>query len=363
MDGFPITTIVGLWGLVIGILFGAVTRKTEFCILGSLADISIYGDFRRLRAWMLAIAVAIVITQILHGSNLIDVQKSIYLVPTLGWSGAILGGLLFGYGTVMSRGCGGRSLIRLGGGDLRSLVSLVFLAIFAYMTMRGLTGVGREWLEGATDLHLGAYGFASQGIPEIIGTAVGLDAAMVRIVCAFLAAGGLLWFCLRDRRFRTSPSHVIAGLSVGILVSAGWVATGIAGTDEFEPSPLASMSFVRPVGDSIQYLMTFTGATLNFGIAVVAGTLVGGMAVAVMTGSFRVTGFSSSEEMLHYMGGGALMGFGGVLALGCTIGQGVTGLSTLSLGSILSVAAILAGGYMAAERLKLDPAKELMGAA
>ena len=363
MDGLANTTIVGIAGFGIGILFGAVTRWTDFCALGALADMGMNGDFRRLRSWLLAIAVGILGSHLLHWHGSVDLYRSIYLSPSLGWLGAILGGLIFGYGTVMARGCGGRSLIRLAGGDLRALITLLALGMFSYMTLRGITGTGRLWLEGTTNVDLAGMGLASQGIPEIISHLLDLAPDGVRTVCALAIGSAVLWFCLKDAPFRTSRKHVIAGVGIGVLATAGWAVTGILGFDEFEPAALASLTFVRPIGDSLQYLMTFTGATITFGIAAVGGTLIGGFAVAVAGGTMRIEGFNSASEMTDYLIGGALMGIGGVLALGCTIGQGVTGIATLSFGSALSVAAILAGGAVAIAQFGLNTADEALGPA
>lgn len=363
MEELPVTTLVGGAGLLIGIAFGAVTRRADFCALGALADMRIYGDYRRLRAWLMAIATAMAGTHLLYWLGLIDIHRSVYLSPDLGWFGAVFGGLLFGYGTVMARGCGGRSLIRLAGGDLRALVTLITLGIFAYMTLRGFTGAARVWVEAAANIDLNARGVASQGIPDLIGAAIGIDSGIVRNLMAVAVTAVIAWYCLANEPFRRSPQHLYAGIAIGLLISAGWAATGLLGADEFEPLPLVSMSFVRPIGDSLQYLMTFTGATISFGAAVVGGTLIGGFLVAVSTRTFQMSGFTDAPEMNHYLFGGALMGVGGVMALGCTIGQGVSGIATLSLGSLLAVAAIVVGGAIGISRLGLDTADQILGPA
>ena len=358
MEALSVTTLVGLAGLAVGLAFGAVTRLTDFCALGALADMALYRDDRRLRSWLSAIAVAMLGTHALHVMGIIDIHRSVFLSPDLGWTGAVVGGLMFGYGTVMARGCGGRSLIRLAGGDLRALVTLVTLGVFAYMTLRGLTGVARVWLEDATTLTLAAEPYGSQGLPELIAGAAGLDHVLMRSVLVGLAGLGLLAYCLSGAGFRRSPRHLVAGLAIGVLVTAGWAATGWLGRDEFEPVALASLGFVRPIGDGLQYLMTFTGATVTFGVAAVGGTLAGGFLAALFPGGVRVRGFETAEEMTSHLLGGAMMGVGGVMALGCTIGQGVTGIATLSVGSIIALASILAGGALAIRRLGLDTADE-----
>lgn len=356
MDGISTTVIVGVAGLSIGLAFGAVTRLTDFCALGALADIALYRDDRRLKTWLLAIATAMLGTHGLHWSGAVDIYRSIHLSADLGWSGAVAGGLIFGYGTVMARGCGGRSLIRLAGGDMRALVTLLTLGIFAYMTLRGMTGVARIWLEDTTTLDLAARNLASQGIPDILARGLDIGVPALRAGLVTGCALAIALYCLCDARFRCSVSHVVAGLSIGLLVSAGWGVTGWLAADEFEPVALTSLSFVRPIGDSLQYLMTFTGATVTFGVAVVGGTLLGGFLAALGTGGITLQGFDSRGEMTNYLIGGALMGIGGVMALGCTIGQGVTGIATLSLGSLIALLSIVAGGAAAIARLGLDTA-------
>jgi len=291
------------------------------------------GDGRRLRAWLLAMAVAVVGTQALAGLGLVDLGTSIYLSPSLGWFGAIAGGLAFGFGMVLTGGCGQRTLVRLGAGNLRSIVVLMVLAVTAYMTMRGLIAAARLPLEANINLDLRKAGLQSQGLAPLLG----------RPVATLVLAGALAAYCFADARFRRSARDLIAGVGVGLLIVAGWAITGVLGQDEFEPQPVASFTFVAPVADSLQYLMTFTGASIGFGVATVGGMLVGAFIAAQASGSFRLEAFSDRADLLRHLGGAAMMGIGGVFALGCTIGQGVTGLSTLAIGSLLAVASIIAG--------------------
>jgi hypothetical protein len=165
-------------------------------------------------------------------------------------------------------------------------------------------------------------------------------------------AAAFMVFCFKDAGFRRSVTNIAAGLIIGLAAVAGWVVTGIVGADEFTPVPLASITFVAPVGESLQYLMTFTGSTINFGVAVVGGVIVGSFLMAVATGTFQIESFTDRDDLLRHIGGGALMGAGGVLALGCTIGQGITGMSTLALGSVLAWLSIVAGGYFGIKYLE-----------
>jgi len=137
-----------------------------------------------------------------------------------------------------------------------------------------------------------------------------------------------------------------------LLVPVAWYVTGVIGFDDFEPTPLASFTFVAPVGESIQYLMTFTGSTINFGIAVIGGIIIGSFIAAKSSGEFRVEAFTDADDMVRHMVGGSIMGIGGVMALGCTVGQGITGMSTLAIGSVLALLSILFGGYFGMKYLE-----------
>lgn len=352
MEEFPIPTVIGAAAFAAGLIFGATAQKTNFCTMGALSDIVFMGDWRRFRAWMLAVAVAILGTQALHAGGLIQVDKTIYMTANLGWLGAVLGGLMFGFGMTMAGGCGNKTLVRIGGGNLKSVVVALVLGIFAYMTLRGLIALARVGMEGVANVDLKARGFASQGIAEILAVPFGLDREAARWGVALLAAAALLVFCFRDAAFRASRRDVAAGIVIGLLIPTGWWITGVLGHDEFEPTPLFSFTFVAPTGEAIQYLMTYTGATINFGIAAVGGVIAGSFLTAVAGRNFHLEAFAGTDDMLRHMAGGALMGVGGVLSLGCTIGQGLTGMSTLAFGSLLALASILAGGYLGLKYLE-----------
>ena len=344
MEDLPIATVVATVGFVIGLAFGATVQRTNFCSMGAISDIVYMGDWSRFRAWMLAAAVAVIGAQALHGTGAVDLGKSIYLSPNLGWFGAIVGGLLFGFGMTQASGCGGRTLVRLGAGNLKSLVVAIVVGIFAYMTLRGLTGMARVEMESLTMVNLKGAGLAAQGLPDFLAALTGMSLGAARWVMSAVVAGGLLVFCFTGAAFRASPANVAAGLIIGALAIGGWVTTGVIGNDEFEPVQLASLTFVAPVGQGLVYLMTYSGSTINFGIAVVGGVIVGSFAMAKASGEFRIESFVDSGDMIRHLVGGALMGIGGVLALGCTVGQGITGLSTLALGSLLALLSIIAGG-------------------
>lgn len=352
MADLEVSTMMGIGGFVIGLLFGVLTHRTNFCTMGALNDAMSLNDLRRARAWLLAIAISIVGAQALHYSGTINLTKSLYLGPTVNWLGAIVGGLIFGFGMVISSGCPGRNLVRVGGGDLKALVVLLFIALFGYMAIHGLTSPIRSWFTSATAANLAAVSISDQRIGTIVADLFGFSKLHLHVLFAALISGGLLYYCFSDSEFRRSKKNIAAGVGLGLLVTAGWWVTGFLGNDDFEPARLASLSFVAPVGDSVQYLMIYSGATINFGIATVGGAIFGAFLSAKQKGVFALTTFFDKTDTVHHMLGGAMMGTGGVLALGCTIGQGMSGVSTLSLGSIIAIAAILAGGYQGIKYLE-----------
>ena len=358
LEEISVNTQVATLAFVLGGLFGATAQRTNFCTMGALSDVIFIGDWNRFRAWMLAVAVAIVASQGLELFGIVDLNASIYRSVNLGWLGAIIGGLMFGFGMTLAGGCANKTLVRLGGGNLKSIVVAMVLGTFAYMTLRGLTGLARVELEAFSMVDVSGWGASSQGMPELLAAAgLSLDAA--RIAVAVIVAGALLLFCFKDAGFRRSPRDISAGLIVGLLAAAAWFVTGVVGADEFDPTPLASMTFVAPIGESLQYLMTFTGSTINFGIAAVGGIVAGSFLSALARREFHLESFVDADDMLRHLIGAALMGTGGVLALGCTIGQGVTGMSTLSLGSLIAIAAIIFGGVLG---LKYQEEGSLAGA-
>ena len=343
-----------LAGLAIGTVFGAVVFHTNYCAMGAISDAVTFGDRRRLRSWLLAIAVALLAAQALQAVGIVDLGKSIYLTPSLDWLGAIAGGLLFGYGMVFAGGCASKNLVRVGGGDLRALLTLLVLGMSAYAALGGVFGPVRAELARWTAVSLPPLGFADQGLASILGKSVGLDPGKAGLAIGLCLGLALLVYCLADRSFRTSRLHVIAGLGVGSSVAAGWAVTGYL-FDDLAAKPVnpASLTFVRPTGDSMEWLMRYTAAPIpNFGVACVGGTILGAFLVARLTGRYRTASFVDVADTRRNLMGAVLMGVGGILATGCTMGQAVTGVSTLSIGSLLAFAGILAGGVIGVKALE-----------
>ncbi len=337
---------LALGGLLIGLVFGWVVYRTNFCVMGALSDVVNLGDRRRLGAWLLAIATAIFAVEFLRRTGIAPVEKAMYLTPRLNWFGHIAGGLIFGFGMVLSGGCPTRNLVRVGAGDLRALVVLLVIAVAGFVTMGGILAPLRDALEQWTALDLKRWGLATQGLGELVGRAGVMPSALAPTVLAMLLGGLALVWALLDRGFRSSPMHIISGLLIGALVACGWAWTGLA-YDEFAtaPSTPVSLTFIRPLGETLDWLQRFTAAPVpGFGIACVVGTLLGAFGASLWMGRFRVLGFADLGDLKRNLAGAALMGVGGAMALGCTIGQGITGVSTLAVGSLLTTAALVIGG-------------------
>jgi uncharacterized membrane protein YedE/YeeE len=316
-----------------------------------VTDIVNFGDWRRMRMWLLAIAVAIAGAAALQLAGLIDLSKTIYTGARVPWVSHLVGGLLFGFGMTIASGCGSKTLIRAGAGNLKSLVVLVFLGIAAYMTLKGAFAPFRANVLDPVRFDVGA---PTSDLPAI-AAALGVPAAKRWL--PFVAAAAVAAFVFASRDFRSARELVAGGLLVGAAIVAGWYISGHLGYIAEDPATLEekfvatntgraeSYSFVAPVAYLLELLMLWTDQSriVTFGIAGVLGMMVGSGAMAIAQRSFRWEGFGSVEDVANHVVGGALMGFGGVTALGCTIGQGLTGVSTLAIGSVLTLASIIGG--------------------
>jgi len=331
------SNLVLLAGLVIGLVYGAIGLLSGFCLMSSLRGWWAEGDSRLVRSYALAIGIAIAATQLLAVGGLVDLGKSIYLQASFSAPLMFLGGLMFGYGMVLSNGCGSRALVLLGRGNLRSLVVVIVLGIAAQMTLKGLIAPLRIVLLQASQTSAKA-----NSLPALLSVA-GLAESPARLLAASMLSAALLVFAFAHLPFRRAPGQIAAGLAVGLLVAVGWFATGYLGADDFNPAPVASLTFIAPIADTLQYAMLSTGLTLNFGIATVTGVFAGSLVTALLTGRFHLEGYHSPRHMLRSIAGAVLMGAGGAMAYGCSVGQGLTGLSTLALPSFVAVAGILLG--------------------
>jgi uncharacterized membrane protein YedE/YeeE len=338
---------VALWGFLVAGAFGAIANKTNFCTMGAVSDWVNMGDMNRLRAWFLAIGVAVAGSQLLQAWGVADLGKSIYLTANLGWLGHALGGFLFGVGMTLGSGCGQRTLVRVGGGNLKSLVVMLVMGITAYMTLRGLLAPVRINAIEVTNIDLTTRNIPDQGITSLIASIANIEnTATLRGIVGALVSLGFIVFAFVSSEFRRSFDNLLSGISIGLFIVVGWFITGKIGFDEFEPTRVESYTFVSPVADAVNYMMTYTGSTINFGIAAVFGVIFGSFLYAIISGKFSIETFTKRSDMIAHIVGGVLMGFGGVLALGCTIGQGVTGMSTLALGSVITLVMIIFGSAL-----------------
>jgi len=335
--------VAGL-GFLLALVFGAVANRTNFCTMGAVSDWVNMGLKGRLGAWVLAMGIAIAGAQILELTGVVDVGSSIYRTTNFGLGGYLIGGLLFGIGMTLGGGCGQRTLVRVGAGNLKSLVVLLVLAITAYMTLRGLFAVLRVAAIEPMTIDFTEQGMADQGLASVLAgwTGIELTNGLRWIVGLVMAAILILW-AFSQKALRENRDNVIAGVVIGLIITGAWFVTGYLGADDFDPVPVEGMSFIAPTGNTLSFLMTFTGATINFGIAVVLGIIIGSFLYSIFSKTFSVETFTDKQDMVNHLGGGLLMGFGGVLSLGCTVGQGVSGISTLALGSFIAVLSIIFG--------------------
>ncbi len=328
-------TLVLVLGFAIGLAYGAVGLVSGFCLLTSLRNWLTANDGVRIRSYALAMATAILGAQTLAALGLVDLGKSIYLQPTFSIPLMAIGGLIFGYGMVLANGCGSRATVLLGRGNLRSFVVVVTLGITAQMTLRGLLAPARVTALQASDIET-----TMNSLPALLGGGYG------RVLAALMMAGALIAFALTHAPLRRSPLQLFSGIAIGALIVAAWYVTGRLGAESFDPIPVTSLTFIAPIADSVQYIMLSTGLALNFGVVTIFGVLLGSFLTAIATGRFELEGYRSPNHMLRSITGASMMGIGGAMALGCSIGQGLTGMSTLAFASFIAFAGIVIGATL-----------------
>lgn len=347
------TTIV-LWGLGLGVIFGFIGSKTNFCTMGAVSDVVNMGSWGRMRAWILAIAVAIIGTNLLSYYGYLNLSNTIYTGSSFPWLTFLVGGLTFGIGMTLASGCGNKTLLRIGGGNLKSLVVFVFMGFAAIMTLKGILGAFRVSVLNAPSVTMQLD--SSQTIPALMSGIGGIAANTMQLLVAGMIALAMLIFVFMSKEFRNETDNKLSGLVIGLIIVAAWYVTGHMGYAE-NPDTLEmtymgtashlaeSMSFVAPSAYSLEYLGYWTDSSnvITFSVAAAFGVIIGSFLHALISKNFRWEYFTSAKDMASHIIGAILMGFGGITAMGCTIGQGVTGVSTLSLGSFLTLAAIIAG--------------------
>lgn len=335
--------VLGL-AFLLALLLGAVAQRTHFCVMGAISDVVLMQNWQRARMWALALALAMLGVATLVQLGWLRIDDTLYGGPRLRWASLLLGGLLFGVGMVLASGCGAKTLVRLGGGNLKALVVLLVMGLTGFMTLRGLTAV---WRDASVDQLLIELP-ASQHLPTLLG---------LPAWTALIPALALLGFALRGER---DGALWLGGLGTGLLVAAMWALSARLGFVAEHPETLEavfvassqnrpeSFSFVAPAAGLLDWLLFFSDRSkqLNIGIVALLGVICGSAVSALQRREFRWEGFRQTEDLVNHLIGAALMGVGGVTALGCTIGQGLSGLSTLSLGSLIAVVGLVAGGVL-----------------
>lgn len=346
-----------LWAsFFLALAFGAIAQRTHFCTMGAVSDWVNMGDLTRMRQWGMAAGVAMLGFAALSATGLIDPSRALYHSNRWIWLSAAVGGLLFGFGMVLASGCGSKTLVRVGSGNLKSLVVFVVLGVSSYATLRGITAV----LRNATVDRVALDMQPSAGLPQWLAGLTGADPSTTAWVVALILGGGLVMWALWGRGFRTAE-NLLAGLGIGATVVGMWWVSGHLGylpehPETLEAANLGTQSgrmeaftFVAPIAHSLDWLMFFSDKSkvLTLGVVVVVGVVIGSFLTSIMTRTFRWEGFGSTEDLGNHLVGAVLMGVGGVTAMGCTVGQGLSGVSTLSLTSFVAVAGIIGGGFVA----------------
>lgn len=318
--------VTGLIGLLGGFVIGVLVQRSRLCTFGAMEDALMGQDWRRMKVFGLALAVALLVTQGLILTGALDADRVTYLPARLPIAGLVVGGVMFGVGMALVGTCGFGSLVRLGTGDLRSLVVVIVFGTLAYAALRGILsgfriGVIEQWaipMPGATRAEF----------PSLLARLVGVDP---RLALTGLAAAILLWLALSDKRLRRAKRLLTAGAALGLVTGLGWAATGWW-SDPFDLHQRPqSLTFVAPIARAIFGVLAGQDQITDFGIASVLGVVLGAFASSLHAREFRWEAFDDHHEMRRHLSGAALMGLGGVLAGGCTIGQG------LSAGSLFAV--------------------------
>lgn len=328
-------------GILAGLIIGAAARRDRFCTLAALERFWYANDSSGLRTWILAAAVALIATQTMALSGVIDLTRTFYLNPNFGWTGAILGGLAFGFGMALVGTCGFGALVRLGGGSLRSLVVLLVLGLSALAAQRGLIAQAR--VEVVDNLAADLSFAGDQSLGSIVSALLGFDS---RLAVAIVIAGLLLLWIFSSAAYRRRLGNIVTGCVIGLGIAFGWLATTWASTRAFEPVQIEAGSFVVPVGDTLIQFIAFTGVLPDYGVGLVIGVALGAALVAWRKKDVRWEACDDARELGRHIAGAFLMGTGGVFAMGCTIGQGVTAASTLAISAPVVMLSIAVGARL-----------------
>ncbi len=377
-ESFPESLSFFLWStFIISVILGVVVNKTNFCTMGAVSDMVNMSDYSRFRAWLLAIAVALIGVSVFEYMGTVNVTDSFppYRSSQLIWIENILGGFMFGIGMTFASGCGNKTLIRIGGGNIKSILVFIIIAIIAYYMTTPFPNSDKtlysvlfyDWVNPlAISLD------SNQDIGALLG---GTDnTKIMRLVAGLVVAAGMLFYIFKAADFRSSKDNVLAGVVIGLIILTAWYTSSniainaddsnyslseyysewdmLADDDEGKPATgralnSQSFTFINPIGQTYGYIKDgLNSALLTFGLISVLGVILGSLLWSLISRSFRIEWFVDTRDFINHSIGGILMGFGGVLALGCTVGQGITGMSTLALGSIFTFISIIFGSAL-----------------
>lgn len=346
-----------LWAVfAVSLCFGVIVQRTHFCTMGAISDVINMGDWTRMRQWGMAAGVAMMGFGAMAYAGWIDPAKTVYASTRWMWLSALVGGAMFGFGMVLASGCGSKTLVRIGSGNLKSVVVFFVMGVSAFATLKGLTAVWRVAtvekvaVDFATGTSLTAWATPSMGLP----------AAQVGLVLSLMIGGALVIWALLGRDFRTTD-NMLAGFGIGVVVVAMWWISGRLGFIAEHPETLQeaflatnsgrmeALTFTAPMAYTLDWFMFFSDKSKVLTLAVVSvfGVVAGSALYALVSRTFRWEGFGGTEDLANHLVGAILMGVGGVTAMGCTVGQGLSGVSTLSATSFVAVAGIMAGAVAA----------------
>ena len=323
-----------LMGVITGITFGVAAQRSRFCLRAATVEFARRQMGDKVAVWLLTFSTAVVWVQAAGLLGYIDIPEARIMAIPGSWSGAIVGGLMFGVGMIMARGCSGRLLVLAATGNLRSLVSGMVFAVVAQMTMGGWLKAPRDWIasqwitSGGRNVDL----LSALHLPEWGGLAFGLMLAVLALIIA--------------RKNRIGASRLIFGAGVGFAVALGWALTTALSRVAFDPYPIESATFTGPSANTLMFLLDSGNAVLEFPVGLVPGVFIGAFVASVLTKEFKFQGFESEANMRRSLTGAALMGFGGMLAGGCAIGAGVTGGSVFAGTAWLALTAFWIGGMI-----------------
>jgi len=364
---FDVTTNVLMYSFLFAFLFGAISQKTNFCTMGAVSDWVNMGNTARMASWFLAMSVAIIGVVIIENVFSVPIDTTIppYRTENFSWLRYILGGLMFGIGMTMAGGCGNKTLVNIGTGSLRSFFVLFVASIMVFvMNKTSFYEVFfHSWIN-YTSIDLNQFNIKSQSIVDVFAAVFGVEVTKtLKTLLPLLLVSIILLYTFRSRPLRNNKQLLFAGVSIGFIIVMGWYITGgpigqaaISTVEWLDHKPLGvgvqSYTFINPMGELLVYLGSPSNTLLiTFGLVALFGVILGSFSSSVYTHSFSITLFSSKDDLVKHFIGGVLMGVGGVLAMGCTIGQGITGVSTLAMGSFMALFSIILG---AAVSLKMS---------